>query len=221
MKRGVIFDVDGTLVDTVDLHARAWTEAFAHFGHDVNYADVRAQIGKGADQLMPVFLSHEEAAWRGEEIDRWRHELYRREYMPRARAFRGVKELFQTLRADGKRIALASSAKEEDLPVYAHVAGIDGLYDAATSADDAKRSKPCPDIFEAALAALGMTPEEAAVVGDSPHDVTAAARAGLPTIGLLCGGFPEESLRAAGVVEIYADPEDLRRNYRNTCIARP
>src|SRR5947209_13508515 len=106
----VIFDIDGTLVDSVDLHARAWQEAFARFGKQIPYERVRYQIGKGGDQLMPVFLSKEELEEFGEELEKYRGELFKREYLPRVRAFPRVRELFERIQRDGKRIALASSS---------------------------------------------------------------------------------------------------------------
>ena len=111
MIRAAIFDVDGTLVDTVDLHAHAWQEAFQHFGHDIPFEKIRGQIGKGGDQLMPVFLSKDEVERRGEELEKFRTELFKRKYFPQARAFPMVRELFQHIHACGQKIALASSCK--------------------------------------------------------------------------------------------------------------
>src|SRR4051794_16296016 len=102
MIKAAIFDVDGTLIDSVDLHAEAWQRAFAHFGHDIPYQKVREQIGKGGDQLMPVFLYEQELREKGEDLEKWRGELYKREYMHRVRPFPRVRELFQRLQNDGK-----------------------------------------------------------------------------------------------------------------------
>ena len=173
-----IFDVDGTLIDSVDLHARAWQEALAHFGHRVAFEEVRAQIGKGGDQLLPVFLSQDEVSLKGETIEQWRGDLWKSEYLKRVRPFPAVRELFQALLRRGMRIALASSSKKDELELYQQIAGIDDLIHAETSADDAERSKPHPDIFEAALRRLGR-PKRALVVGDTPWDAIAAHRSGL------------------------------------------
>ena len=220
MIEAVIFDVDGTLVDSVDLHARAWQEAFAHFGKQIPYERVRYQIGKGGDQLMPVFLSKEELEEFGEELEKYRGELYKREYMPRVRAFPHVRELFERIQRDGKRIALASSAKGDELKTYKKLAGIEDLVEEETSKDDAEKSKPHPDIFEAALAFLGNPPtSDVIVVGDTPYDAEAAGKAGLKTIGFLSGGFPREDLRAAGCIRIYRDAADLLARYDSSPIA--
>jgi HAD superfamily hydrolase (TIGR01509 family) len=204
--KAVIFDIDGTLVDSVDLHARAWQEAFARFGKQVDFERVRSQIGKGGDQLMPVFFTREELDEFGEELEEWRGRHYKREYLPRVRAFPRVRDLFERVRA--------SSAKKDELSEYKRIADIEDLVEDETSADDAERSKPHPDIFEAALAQLGdVRPLEAVVVGDTPYDAEAAGKAGLRTVGLLCGGFPAEDLRAAGCVELYESPADLLARY--------
>ena len=204
-----IFDVDGTLVDSVDLHARAWQEAFAYFGRRVPIEEVRAQIGKGGDQLMPVFFSQDDLARRGEAIEQYRSDLYQRRYLKRVRAFPQTRELFEELIRRKVRIALASSAKGEELETYKQLARIDDLIDAETSADDAERSKPHPDIFEAALKRLDTDKQQTFAVGDTPWDAIAAHRLGVRCIGMLCGGFAEHDLLEAGCIAIYRDPADL------------
>ena len=222
MLKAVIFDIDGTLIDSVDLHARAWQEAFKKFGREIEYEKVRQQIGKGGDQLMPVFFSKEELERFGEEMEKYRGDLYKREYMPKVRAFPAVRELFERVRGEGLRIALASSAKEEELKVYKEIANIADLVEEETSADDADKSKPHPDIFEAALERLGdVREDEAIVVGDTPWDAVAAGKLRLRTVGVLCGGFPEAELRAAGCSDIYRDPADILARYEETPLARP
>ena len=221
MIKAVIFDVDGTLVDSVDLHARAWQEAFAHFGRHFDFERVRYQIGKGGDQLMPVFLSEKELEEFGEELEEYRGELFKREYLPRVKGFPAVRELFQRVKDEGLKIALASSAKGDELKEYKKLVRIEDLVEEETSADDAEKSKPHPDIFEAALEQLGdVQPSEAVVVGDTPYDAQAAGKAGLKTIGLLSGGFPEEDLRAAGCDPVYRDAADLLANYDTSPLAR-
>ena len=209
--QALLFDIDGTLVDSVDLHARAWQEAFAHFGKRVDFAAVRAQIGKGGDQLMKEFLSPDELERRGEEIERYRSDLYKRKYFGKVRAFPRVRELFQEILRRKLRVALASSAKGDELTKYKKIAGIEDLIGTETSADDAERSKPHPDIFEVALGRLdpGADKDRVFVIGDSPWDAIAAGRLGVRPIGVLCGGFPEADLREAGCVAIYRDPADL------------
>jgi len=219
--KAVIFDIDGTLVDSVDLHAQAWKEAFKHFGKDVPYEQVRHQIGKGGDQLMPVFLTREELEEFGDELEEYRSKIFKRDSLPRVRAFPKVRELFQKIKQDGKRIALASSAKEDELKVYKKIAQIEDLVEEETSADDADKSKPHPDIFKAALERLDdIKPREAIAVGDTPYDAEAAGKTGIRTIGLLCGGFPEDELSAAGCTAIFDDPADLLARYNESPLAQ-
>ena len=221
MVKAVIFDVDGTLIDSVDLHAQAWQDAFRDFGHDLPFDDIRGQIGKGGDQLMPVFLSPEQLDDIGEKLEKHRSEVMKERYRPRIKAFPGVRDLFLRLKADGIQVALASSAKADELEIYKKAAHIEDLVDVETSSDDAEKSKPHPDIFQAALTRLeGIDPADIIVVGDTPYDAEAAAKAGLRTVGVLCGGFPEDGLRAAGCVAIYRDPEDLLAQYQHSPLAR-
>ncbi|HEV2860045.1 MAG TPA: HAD family phosphatase [Pyrinomonadaceae bacterium] len=214
MIKAVIFDVDGTLVDSNDLHVEAWREAFRCYGKELSFEDVHGQMGKGGDQLMPVFCSEGELDEFGEELEKKRVELFKSDYLPRVRPFPRVRELFERVRREGLQIALASSAKGEELEQHKKSMGVADLLEAATSADDAERSKPHPDIFQAALAGLkDVRPEQAVVVGDTPYDVQAAAKAGIRTVGLLSGGFGEEALREAGAVAVYRDVPDLLERF--------
>ena len=220
MIKAVIFDIDGTLVDSVDLHARAWQEAFEHFGKTVDYDAVRSQIGKGGDQLLPVFLSKEEQERFGKELEEYRGKLFQSKYLSQVKPFPGVRELFERVKRDGKQIALASSAKEDEVDVYKRIAHVEDLVEEQTSSDDAERSKPHPDIFEAALERLNdVAAEEAVAIGDSPYDAIAAKKANMQSIGVLSGGFPEEDLRSAGCSEIYRDCVDLLKQYQRSMIA--
>ena len=129
--------------------------------------------------------------------------------------------LTASLEADGKQIALASSAKEDELAKYKQVAQIEDLIDEETSSDDAESSKPDPDIFQAAMKRLGgKSPEQVMVVGDTPYDAEAAAKAGLRTVGLLCGGWSEDELKQAGCIAVYKDPADLLAHYAESPLAR-
>ncbi len=214
MIEAVIFDVDGTLVDSVDLYARAWREALAHFGVEVPYDLVRSQIGKGGDQLIPALVPADRLEEVQGPLEAFRGRLFRDAYLRQVVAFPCVRRLLARLRDDGKRIALASSAQEDELGHYARAAAIEGLFDAATSADDADRTKPHPDVLDAALRKLGgPAPERCRVVGDTPYDAIAAVRAGIVPVGVLCGGFPARALRRAGCAILHRDPAELLAAY--------
>ena len=220
MIRAVIFDVDGTLVDTNDLHAASWADAFRRFGHDIPQDRIRHEIGKGGDTLTPALLPREVVDRQGKDIEAFRKDLFMREYLPRARAFPEVPALFRRIRAAGQKIVLASSSSAEEVERYKEIAGIADLVDAATTKDDAEHSKPFADIFRAALERLAPIPaEEAIVVGDTPYDAEAAQKAGLRAVGLLCGGFPQDELRRSAFVALYRDPADLLANYESSPLA--
>jgi HAD superfamily hydrolase (TIGR01509 family) len=210
----VIFDVDGTLLDSNDLHAKAWCEAFAEFGHEVAFRDARRQIGKGGDQLMPVFLTAQEVHREGAALEERRAEIFKQDHLPKVVAFHGVRALMERLRADGKTAALASSAAADELARYKKIARIDDLIPTETSSDDVEKSKPYPDIFEAALQRLHLaSPQCALVVGDTPYDAEAAARAGMISIGVTCGGWSAGDLKRAGCAAVYDTPADLLKHY--------
>jgi len=218
----IIFDIDGTLLDSVDLHAKAWHEAFRHFGYDFPYDRVRSQIGKGGDQLLPYFLSEQEVAEKGEALKKFRSDLFKTKYLSQVKPFPGVRQLFQKIKDNGQRTALASSAKGDELGTFENIANIHDLVDQGVSSADASKSKPHPDIFEAALDKLGGNVDRSnvVVVGDSPHDAEGARKAGLRVIGVLCGGFSEQDLRAAGCEAVYSGPEELLQRFEKTLLAK-
>lgn len=213
----VLFDVDGTLIDSNDLHASAWREAFRHFGIDIELEAIRAQIGKGGDNLIPTLLPRELVDAKHDEIDEFRSQLFKRDYLPRAVPFPRVRELFERLVGDGKKVVLASSAKGAEVRYHLELIGAQDLVTATTSADDVEHSKPCPDIFAAALAKVApLRATEVVVVGDSPFDVQAAKKLGIRVIGVRSGGFADQVLLEAGADELFDGPEDLLRGYESS-----
>ena len=209
MPQAAIFDVDGTLVDSVDLHASAWQETLERFGHHVTFEECRSQIGKGGDQLIPVFLSKAEQRDHGKEMEDWRGRLFKSKYLPLVRPFSAVPELLRRVHDAGLKVAVVSSAKASELEVYLEIACARDLVDVATSSEDVEQSKPEPDIFQAALKKLGISGPDAVSIGDTPYDAEAAGKAGIPSIGLLCGGFAEAELRKGGCVAVYPGPAAL------------
>lgn len=217
MIEAAIFDVDGTLVDSNEFHAQSWQETFRHFGKEIPLEVLRREIGKGADQYLPVFLSERELRAIGAQVEAYRGKLYAEKYLQRLRAFPRVRDLFLQLRHDGKRIALASSGVADELAHYRKLADIDELVDAQTTKDDVAHSKPKADIVIVTLNKLGgIGADEAVLVGDSPYDVEAAKKIGVPTVGLLCGGFSNDVLRDAGAIAIFRDPAELLEKYQRS-----
>src|SRR5580698_2216284 len=154
MPKAAVFDIDGTLLDSVDLHALAWHEAMVKFGHDVSFEQVRGQIGKGGDKLIPVFLSEDDRRDHGKEMESWRSERFKSAYLPLVRPFSAIPDLLRRVRDVGVKIAIGTSAKKEELGKYLDIARIEALVDATASSEDAEESKPAPDIFEVVLKKL-------------------------------------------------------------------
>jgi HAD superfamily hydrolase (TIGR01549 family) len=206
----VLFDIDGTLTDSVDIHAMAWQEALQKFGHDMPYDRIRRQIGKGGDQLLQTLLPRSEYQAEGEDLDQYRGDLFKRKYMKLIKPLAMVPELFQRLRQQGTKIVLASSAKRDEVDAYEKLLKVEDLVEQETSSDDAERSKPHPDIFQAAMERIGNPPaEQVLAVGDTPYDSQATAAISVACIGVLSGGWSREELHEAGCIAVYCGPSDL------------
>jgi HAD superfamily hydrolase (TIGR01509 family) len=203
----VLFDIDGTLVDSNDAHAEAWVKAFAEAGRTIPFAEIRQRIGKGGDKLMPEVSGLSEQSPEGKRISKRRGEIFTSEFVPRLQPFRDAARLVAALKARGLTAVAASSAKKDELKSLLKIAGADTLLDAATSSDDAEESKPDPDILHAALQRAKARPEQAMMIGDTPYDVEAAQRAGVPVIAFRCGGWSDADLK--GAEAIYDGPWDL------------
>jgi HAD superfamily hydrolase (TIGR01509 family) len=216
MIRAAIFDLDGTLVDTNEFHVLTWQEVFRHFGKEIPLERLREQIGKGGDQYLPVFLNELELQKFGKEADKMHGEIFTKKYLPQVRPFPKVRELFERVRSDGKKIALASSGKDVEVHYYEKLLGVRDLVDVITTSDRVAHSKPSADVFLAALNILSMSSKEAVAIGDTPYDIEAAKKIELPVIGVLCGGFPEDLLRGEGAVAIYRDPAELLEHYNQS-----
>ncbi len=216
--RGVILDVDGTLVDSNDAHTRAWVEALAEHGLQVPFDKVRKLIGMGGDKLLPRVTGIREDTPEGEAISKRRGEIFQERYLPTLRPTPGARELLRHLRGQGLKLVVASSAKREELQGLLKVCGADDLIDDQTSSDDAERSKPDPDIVHAALKDAGFPPQEVVMLGDTPYDVESAGRAQVAVIAFRCGGWSDAEL--AGAVAVYQDPADLLAHYDASPLAK-
>jgi HAD superfamily hydrolase (TIGR01509 family) len=214
----VILDVDGTLVDSNDAHARSWVQAFAEHGITVAYEDVRRAIGMGGDKLMPLVSGIQDDSDQGRRISSRRAEIFAQVWLPGLRPFPCTRELLQRFRDDGFTLAVASSAKRDELNRLLEAAGVSDLIPQLTSSDDASNSKPDPDIVQAAMKRTGCATGHAVMVGDTPFDVEAARRVGLFVIAFECGGWSRVELVDAD--EIYRDPEDLLGRYDSSVFAR-
>jgi HAD superfamily hydrolase (TIGR01509 family) len=216
--RGVILDVDGTLVDSNEAHAKSWVQAFARFGYRVEAERMRRLIGKGGDKIICEITGLDDVHGVGLEIGEVRRRLFLEAFLPGLRAFPGVRELLQRMRQDGLELVVASSAAESELEPLLRVAGVTDLVGERTSSDDAESSKPDPDIVQAAVQRSGLAPAELLMLGDTPYDVEAAAKAGVQVVALRCGGWDDEGL--AGAVAVYDEPADLLARYDDSPFGR-
>jgi len=211
--KAVLFDIDGTLVDSNDHHVHAWDEVFRAAGHAFDAQEIHDQIGKGTDMLVPALIPElDEAAQ--QKLGEAHGIAFKNRYLDEVVPFPGACELLRHAFNRGQKVVLASSASKGELDHYIDLLDARDLVAAGTSSDDVENTKPAPDIFSTALAKLdGIGPDEAVVVGDTPYDVEAAGKCGVAAIGLLSGGFSKEALRAAGAVAIYTDAAALLAEY--------
>jgi HAD superfamily hydrolase (TIGR01509 family) len=218
-QRAVLLDIDGTLLLSNGAQAEAWHDAFRDFGRDVAVERLTRLIGMGGDKLIPA-VSPELHADRepGSAIaDRQQH-IFLERYLPRLDPAPGGRDLLLRLRSDGYRLIVATSAKADEVEALLRAASIDDLVDGSATSADAKRSKPDPDIVLGALARGGVAARDAIMLGDTPYDLDAAARAGVSAVAVRCGGWTDHELR--GAAAIYDDPADVLRNYAASPFAR-
>jgi phosphoglycolate phosphatase-like HAD superfamily hydrolase len=216
--RTVLLDIDGTLIDSNDAHARAWVDALRAHGYVVPFEQVRPLIGKGGDKLLPELTGLDPESGEAERIGATRSELFLRE-LPALRPTRGARALLEHLLDQGLALVVATSAAEDEVRALLEQAGVSDLIELASSADDAERSKPDPDIVQAALRLSGSQAAHSAMLGDTPYDVEAAARARVPAIALRCGGWWDDAAFAQARA-IYDDPADLLAHFDDSPVGR-
>ncbi len=215
--QAVLFDMDGTLVDSNYLHAVTWWEAFAQGGHDVPMAPIHRAIGMGSDQLLDALLPADRDRNADRSLSSAEAALYS-VYWSRLRPLPGAAALLRACRKHGLRVVLASSANPRELAVLRAALDADDAIDEATSAGDADRSKPAPDLVGVALERAGVEPGHAVFVGDSVWDAQASQRAGVACVGVLTGGTSESVLLDAGAIRVYASPEDLLHSFPGSLV---
>ncbi|HEV7951430.1 MAG TPA: HAD family hydrolase [Glaciihabitans sp.] len=205
--KAILFDIDGTLVDSNYLHIDAWDRAFTAVGHPVDVWRIHRSIGMDSGKLLERLLG--DAADSVGDSAKEKHSEFYMATTDRLRTISGANELLRELAQRGHKVVLATSAPQAELDILLHVLDVDDSTTAVTSAEDVGSAKPDPDIIAAALAKASVTPAEAVMVGDSVWDIEAAERAGVTSIGLLSGGFGREELLSAGADAIYSDVKSL------------
>ncbi|ONM48819.1 HAD family hydrolase [Nocardia donostiensis] len=213
----VLFDIDGTLVDSNYLHVYAWSRAFAETGADVDAWRVHRSIGMDGSLLVQELLpdATNEIRDRAKEL----HLRYYLQAQPLMRRVTGARELLDRVAAAGPKVVLATSAPEAELEALREVLGGSELVAAETSSEDVGTAKPRPDIVRAALERSGVDAAHAVFVGDTVWDATACRRAGVRFVGFRSGGVCETELREAGACAVYDDPADLLAGFDDSPIA--
>jgi HAD superfamily hydrolase (TIGR01509 family) len=217
-RAGVLLDIDGTLVLSNDAHAKAFGEVLREAGYDVPFEKVRPLIGMGGDKVLPLLTGLDAGSPEGKAIADRKKALFRSKYLPTLKAAPGAHALLERMLNEGLTLVIATSASGDEVNGILRQAELDGLVHATTSSSDADRSKPDPDIIHAALRSSGLRPTQVVMLGDTPYDIEAAARAGVPTVALRCGGWWSED-DLAGAVAVYEDPADMLRQYDLTPLA--
>ena len=216
MAAAAILDVDGTLVDTNYHHAIAWYRAFRRHGVVAPVWRIHRHIGMGGDQLVGAVAGEDVEREAGDGIRAAEGELFS-ELIDEVVVFEGARELIADLKQAGA-VVLASSAKQDEVEHYLDLLDARELADGWTTSADVEETKPEPDLVRAALAKAGT--EDAVMVGDTPWDAKAAARAGIETVGVLTGGFAERELRDAGAVAVFESVAELRSSLDATPLRR-
>jgi HAD superfamily hydrolase (TIGR01509 family) len=209
--RGVLLDVDGTLIDSNPAHARAWADAFKEFSYDISAERVQPLIGKGGDKVLPELTGLENESDEAKRLTKRRSEIFKERYLSTLKAFPGSHELLARFKESGLRLVIATSARADELRGLLEQAGLEELVERKTTSSDAEHSKPDPDIIEAALEKGKLEPGEVLMVGDTPYDIESANRAGVRTVAFRCGGWNDADL--AGAIAIYDGAAALLRDY--------
>jgi phosphoglycolate phosphatase-like HAD superfamily hydrolase len=217
--RTVLLDIDGTLIDSNDAHARAWVDSLREHGYVIRFEQVRPLIGMGGDKVLPQLTGLDPESGEAERMGATRSELFLDRELPTLRPTRGARALLEHLLAQGHELVVATSAKTDEVRALLEQAGVSDLIRLASSADDADRSKPDPDIVQAALRLSGSQAAHSALIGDTPYDVEAAARARVPAIALRCGGWWDDEAFAQATA-IYDDPADLLAHFEASPLGR-
>ncbi len=219
MVKGILIDVDGTLVLSNDAHAKSWVKTLSEFGYKVPLDLVRSYMGMGGDQMLPKILprlskKHSEI----EEISSQRKKLFLESYAPSLKPAPGARDLIKKLLDLDLKYVIASSSSNEELDTLLKTAKVDDLIGIATSGSDVKESKPEPDIIKAALEKGRLNSKNSLMLGDTPYDIKAASKCGVKVIAMRCGGFSDKALK--GAIAIYDDPSDLLKNIDSSPICK-
>jgi HAD superfamily hydrolase (TIGR01509 family) len=215
--KAILFDIDGTLIDSNDYHIRAWDEVLRAAGHVFTRQELHDQIGKGGDNYVPSLLPQTSEA-EADRLSEAHGPIYKERYLSQVRPFPGARDLMVRCRDAGLKVVLATSGKADERDHYVGLLDARDLIDDSTTADDVAHTKPCPDIFDTARRKVGVEASDALVIGDTPYDIAAAKAAGMATVAVRSGGFTDEQL--AGAIAIYDDVAAILADFDHSPLAR-
>lgn len=213
-RRGVLFDVDGTLIDTNYLHVVAWWQAFRERGYDVAMAGIHEAIGMGSDKLVQQVLGTQDPSVSEA------HSRYYAPFLGRLRPFPGAADLLRATASLGLAVVLASSVSSDQVDLLLDTLKAGDVIETVVSSSDAEQTKPAPDLVQVAMQRSGLDPGGCVMVGDTAWDVEAAGRSGVACAGVRTGGWSAERLRAAGAVAVYDDVAALLAELEDSPIGR-
>lgn len=218
--RGVIFDVDGTLVDSNDAHAHAWVDTMAEQGYHIPFEKVRPLIGMGGDKILPQVLGIAKDSEIGKHISQRRKEIFMQRYLPCVKAFPKALDLLERMHEQGLKLLIATSAEPDEVQALLGVVGPHSadMFERQITAQETQRSKPDPDVVSAAVQRSGCSPQELVMIGDTPYDIEAATKGKVKTIAFRCGGWSDKDL--AGAIAIYDGPSDLLAHYDTSVLVK-
>jgi HAD superfamily hydrolase (TIGR01509 family) len=214
----VLFDIDGTLVDSNFLHVDAWNSAFTELGIAVPSWRIQRAIGADSSELLSLLVGDE-----SDEVQSRASDLHSEHYQrltPRLQLLPGARDLVTSIADRGARVVLATSAPQQELDHLLELLDLDDALHAVTSSEDVEKAKPAPDIIGVALEKAGVEPGDALMVGDAVWDVRAASAAHVDTVALLSGGTGRADLQEAGAIAVYDDAEALLRDLDGEPFAR-
>jgi HAD superfamily hydrolase (TIGR01509 family) len=210
--KGILLDIDGTLLDSNDAHARAFERAFAEHGLKIPFDHVRPLVGMGSDKLIPSLTGFAHESEQGQQVSARKKGIFEERYLRQLEPTRGGRALLERFLADGLTLVVATSAGGDEMKGLLKQAGIEDLIHDATSSGEVDNSKPDPDVIGAAIKKSKLDPEELLMLGDTPYDVEAAAKANVRTIALRCGGWWRDDA-LSGAVAIFDDPQELLEHW--------
>jgi HAD superfamily hydrolase (TIGR01549 family) len=216
---GMIFDIEGTLIDCIPQNLRSWQETLSSFGMTVSFEVLQLYSGMDGDDMLQILAPdmHEKLRNRALEAE---GKNFQARYLQSVRPFAGIRNLFETIKREGGKIAIATDCTDPVLRHYRAVLGIDDLIDVIACGEDVAEGKPSPKLVRLAAQRLDLDPARVVMTGDTPYDAEAARGAGVSALGVLTGGFSQAVLKDAGCFAAMKEVGEMQRYLANATIPR-